>query len=550
MSLFIINILVTNITYILTGKLFLKKINYNNQINSIESGIIGIIIISFLALSINFFFSLNEYINFFVTIIIIFLSIINKIHFKKIDVIFYIIIFIITLSLLLFTNEYRPDAGLYHLPYTQILNENKILIGISNLHFRFGHISIIQYLSAFNINFLTGREGIIIPLASITSFVYLYFIYDLYKLVKRKENISIGKLFSLIIVLYISYKINRYGEYGNDAPAHLMLFFVVSYFLYNSNTGYKSFYLLTLISTFIFANKVFLGLCFILPLYLLIKRKSFFLKIFISVPSIFFALWFLKNILITGCLLYPIKNSCLKNLEWTDINRTEIVQVESEAWSKAWPENKNKNLSHKEFIKNFNWIDAWSDKHLKYILKVVVPYIFVLVMIFLYMGFSSKNKKGERLNINNYKEKRILYFFSSIGLILFFLKFPIYRYGYSYIIIFLFLIFLSLFKSLDKNKIIKCSKFVIIFSIITMSGKQITRISENYNKRNFFPDHVFINSSNFDRKYDKRYLSENLSLYYSSEECFYGLAPCTNYRTDFEKIKYNTKYKYIILYKD
>ena len=201
MSLFIINILVTNITYILTGKLFLKKINYNNQINSIESGIIGIIIISFLALSINFFFSLNEYINFFVTIIIIFLSIINKIHFKKIDVIFYIIIFIITLSLLLFTNEYRPDAGLYHLPYTQILNENKILIGISNLHFRFGHISIIQYLSAFNINFLTGREGIIIPLASITSFVYLYFIYDLYKLVKRKENISIGKLFSLIIVL-------------------------------------------------------------------------------------------------------------------------------------------------------------------------------------------------------------------------------------------------------------------------------------------------------------------------------------------------------------
>ena len=55
MSLFIINILVTNLIYISTGKLFLKKIN-NNQTNSIESGIIGIIIISFLALSINFFF--------------------------------------------------------------------------------------------------------------------------------------------------------------------------------------------------------------------------------------------------------------------------------------------------------------------------------------------------------------------------------------------------------------------------------------------------------------------------------------------------------------
>ncbi len=549
MSLFIINILVTNLIYISTGKLFLKKIN-NNQTNSIESGIIGIIIISFLALSINFFFSLNEYVNLFVTIIIIVLSVINKIHFKKIDIIFYIVISIITLSLLLYTNEYRPDAGLYHLPYTQILNENKIIIGISNLHFRFGHISIMQYLSAFNINFLTGKEGIFVPLASLASFIYLYFIYDLYKLIKRKENISIGKLFSLVIVLYISYKINRYGEYGNDAPAHLSLFFIVSYFLYNSHIEYRSFYLLTLISTFIFANKVFLGLCFILPLYLMIKKKGFFLKIFISAPSIFFILWILKNILITGCLLYPIKNSCLKNLEWTDLNRTEIVQVESEAWSKAWPENKNKNLNHEEFIKNFNWIEAWSDKHLKYIFKVLIPYICILVLIFSYMSFGSKNIKGERLNINSFKEKKILYFLSSIGLVLFFLKFPIYRYGYSYIIIFLFLIFLSLFKNFDKNKIIKCSKFVIITSIITISVKQIVRISETYDKRNFFPNHVFISDSNFDKKYDKRDILKNFTLYYSNEECFYGLAPCTNFRSDFEKIKYNIKYKYIILYKD
>mgnify|MGYP007000308277 CR=1 len=63
--------------------------------------------------------------------------------------------FILTASLLsfmiiLYDNEYRPDAGLYHLPYTQILNEQNISIGLTNIHTRFGHISIIQYLSAFN----------------------------------------------------------------------------------------------------------------------------------------------------------------------------------------------------------------------------------------------------------------------------------------------------------------------------------------------------------------------------------------------------------------
>ena len=40
---------------------------------------------------------------------------------------------------------FRPDAGLYHLPFTKILNEEKLILGLSNLHFRFGHTSILQY---------------------------------------------------------------------------------------------------------------------------------------------------------------------------------------------------------------------------------------------------------------------------------------------------------------------------------------------------------------------------------------------------------------------
>ena len=54
---------------------------------------------------------------------------------------------LITLLLILYSNINRPDAGLYHLPYNAILNENKILIGIYNINFRFAHSSIIQYLS-------------------------------------------------------------------------------------------------------------------------------------------------------------------------------------------------------------------------------------------------------------------------------------------------------------------------------------------------------------------------------------------------------------------
>ena len=73
-----------------------------------------------------------------------------KLKLKKIDYLFILIASILSFIIILYDNEYRPDAGLYHLPYTQILNEQNVPIGLTNLHSRFGHISIIQYLSAFN----------------------------------------------------------------------------------------------------------------------------------------------------------------------------------------------------------------------------------------------------------------------------------------------------------------------------------------------------------------------------------------------------------------
>ena len=57
---------------------------------------------------------------------------------------------IIVFLLLAKSNIYRPDAILYHLPYaTGILNSEKIIFGLSNLHFRFAHVSIIQYFFCF-----------------------------------------------------------------------------------------------------------------------------------------------------------------------------------------------------------------------------------------------------------------------------------------------------------------------------------------------------------------------------------------------------------------
>ena len=146
-SLLLSNIFIFTIAYSLT-----KRINYPfiyEKNNFAEVALLGVTFVCIIGLILNFFIPLSKFFN---TLLIIFFLIIylayclkeNKIIQCKYLLFASIISFLIICS----NNIYRPDAGLYHLPFISILNENKILIGLSNLHFRFGHISIIQYGSA------------------------------------------------------------------------------------------------------------------------------------------------------------------------------------------------------------------------------------------------------------------------------------------------------------------------------------------------------------------------------------------------------------------
>ena len=75
----------------------------------------------------------------------------------------------------------RPDAGLYHFPFINILNDKQLIVGLSNLHFRYGHVSIIQYISAVYNNYLFTDNGVLVPPAIILFSLLGYFIFETFK---------------------------------------------------------------------------------------------------------------------------------------------------------------------------------------------------------------------------------------------------------------------------------------------------------------------------------------------------------------------------------
>jgi hypothetical protein len=529
----------TNFFYFCLGSIFFFK---NKNIDNLVfyKTIIGIIIASFIALLLNFFIPLNRTVNtsiFFFVILIFFLK--NKLNIKKEEIFFLIISSLICFFLIILSNVNRPDAGLYHLPYISILNEYKIIFGLNNLHARFGHVSIIQYLCALNNNFFFKDNGIIVPLASVVSFYYLYFTNEVLKIYKKKIKIDVASIFSLATLIYIAFKIIGYDNFGNDAIAHLSVFYLITQVLKNENKNINIKFLI-LVSVFVFLNKSTMIFIFIIPTLIIIDKYKFdYKKIFSltkSFPTIFLALWLIKNIIVSGCAIYPVTFTCIPSLPWLNINSVNIFSIQSEAWAKAWPENQNPNLTMELFINNFNWVHAWTQINLIYILKIIIPYCVVLILLLLFLKISIKNFYDKFNLIKITKFYWLTFFVSFLGTLYFFFKFPLYRYGYSYLVSLIILIFIFFLNDkILKTRTVYACKFIFLASLIIFFGKQSLRIINNYQLNYFNKPWPRIYSFNDNSKInsEKRIIDNNFLYYYSKNgECMFSSPPCTNYEVD------------------
>ena len=177
---------------------------------------------------------------------------------------------------------------------------------------------------------------------------------------------------------------NRYSEYGNDAPSHFLFFFLISEMLSLNKTKVKSIANGLVLIPFIIFNKITLLLSIFIS-FILLKNTS--LKEILKLKRVYFIIifgifWILKNIIVSGCILYPVKSLCNSSLFWTDIKVVESVSSENEVWTKGWPDyirsindNDKQKVSKETYLKDLFWFPYWSQNHLKKILSILLPYL-------------------------------------------------------------------------------------------------------------------------------------------------------------------------------
>jgi len=518
------------------------NLNLNLKTNFFQSGLYGVIFISFLALFINFFFELSKNINTAIfSFFFIYLFLIQKKFLKKILIIS-ISVAVICSLLLIFETTYRPDAGLYHLPYTNILNNEQIIIGLSNIHFRYGHTSIIQYLSAINNNWIFNDKGIVIPLSIIFSYFLLYLIQE----IKNEKN-KIIIYFNFIIIAFLCLKLNRYSDFGNDAPAHIFYFFLTSIALKNFEKFNKENMgeVLT-VGAYIVFNKITLFLGSFLPFIILFFKKD--LKLFNPKIIFFLALFtvsfFIKNILVSGCLAFPIEKTCLTKVFWYDLNsnrgsNAKLTMLENEAWTKGWSDQKENHKNFENYLSNLDWIELWSKNHGKRTLNKLIPFLLLLIIIssIIFRLGINKNNTYSQNNISLYKKIFFVFLIINIsGSIMWFFKFPVFRYGSSYLVstiaIFLTLICWNKIQLIDLLKLKRILGYFITFLLIILVSKNSIRIIKNYGQiysGSPWPRIYSENKHNKKRQNKPIYKNNEIAFYQSIEGlCYYNTAPCTH----------------------
>ena len=522
---------IISLSLIASGKIFNNIFLKSKSENIFEIIIFGIILNSFLALLINFIFSLNKTLNLiFIIFPILYYFLFIKNNYKK-ELFITFIISLISVLLVSLENTNRPDAGLYHLPFINILNESNLIVGISNLHFRYGHISILQYLSAIYNNSFFGSNGILIPPVIVFLSLSGYLLHN----TTDRENDKFIKYISFIYLSYCLINMNRYSSWGNDDFASILFFIclIESYRLY-LNYNSNSFSKLVLFCSFAFLIKSTFIIAILIPIFILFKfLKNFKLNyIFNSLNyfTFFFILfWLFKNFLNSSCILFPLEFTCFQSFDWSlKIDAINNISLITEAWAKDFPNYKNEsNITYKEYISNFIWIKTWLNNHFIVILKnilLLVPLSLLGIVFF-------------ELNLNTAQKKFINHFFLILVILtlIWFYKFPLLRFGEG-ILVSLILFLLINFKKLKFN-IIKINniKFIIllifIFGVITKNG---VRIYNNYNYK--YLDYPWPKKNSYTKENNLiDYIAvkkDNEIIYYETkidtDLCMYGKGPCAS----------------------
>ena len=504
-----------------------------------EIGFVGLVGIFFLILYsyLTHFFISHGYLH---NIIFIFVGLSSiyyfrsKILLKRNFILLFSIFSIIFLAFIIFKTH--DDFGYYHFPYSLYLNKFSMIIGIGPLNHGFRTPSSIFYLNS--LFYLPYLEYYLYHMGAILilGFSNIVLISNIKKYLDRKENNNFFFL-NLIAFVFINVFFYRIAEHGTDRSAQILIFLFFIYIL-SLRGNYEKYdiifpKLIILISIIISLKSFYiLYFIFIIPFiyYIIRDDKAYLIRKTIKSPIFYLSVLMGVCVILvyffnTGCLLYPVQQTCISGVEW-GIPKSEVSALNThyQWWSKAGGGPGYRHELEKDlYIQNFNWLSNWIDKYFFNKMSDFLLGLLLILVIFIFT-FKTKNKNSD---FNNFKNNLFYYSLLILLLLEWFFNHPSLRYG-GYIL-FSLIFFVPLCHFLSKYEISKnfnTKVFIIIFIVISIFvSRNIDRIiyENNFYKATFKQNMFFFTDKKHFRIDNK--LNELSKIY---NNCNQNIDKCAN----------------------
>ncbi|MFA4795456.1 LIC_10190 family membrane protein [Leptospira kirschneri] len=447
------------------------------------------------------------------------------------------IVFIITfpflLSALIFSLNppFAYDSGLYHIQSIKWIQEYSVVPGLANLHGRFGFNP-----NIFTIFALTSLKEIFKQeIFSVNFIIYstlvLHFINRIYKILKQEGFTNSFLLNSIVLFLIL----DQFMSLSSPTP-DLISIVLPLYILTNlpknenhSELNLENYFASIILSVYTISVKLSTVPLCILILLLMIRYKFDRKKLSIVISIMFLILlpWLIRNVILSGYLIYPFPAIDIFNFDW----KAPLNAVVSEKLSiTGWARNPGEGYKEAAQMKFWEWFPIWWSSISKLNRLFIIISFLSPIFIFIYSLF-----KKVKIDFQTFA----VLFTSWMGAIFWILLAPDIRFGKAFLGISAIspLFYFNFRINFFPIKISKTSKQVIlVFIFIVISVFLINR--RTYNR---FKSFIRENSALFVRPKKieipqnlefKKIQMNHLEVFIPAEgdRCYDYKIPCMPYR--------------------
>jgi len=297
--------------------------------NFIEKALIGLVVINAISTIISLFFPIGAYALAITILLCAGLVLFIKgellrlfsILEQKRTIILLALPFIAVAFLIALNQPYKYDSGLYHVQTIKWIEAYPVVPGLANLHGRLGFNPNSFTLFALTSLFTVFGQEIFSVNFVVFAMLTIYFINKLSTIFKTNYFSNIFLLFQILFITLIF----LFDDLSSPTPDFLSIAIPIFVFARlieieqrQSQAGIKTFIPIIILCCYVFTVKLATLPLLLMVILLLVKYKpgAKNIVLLLSASAIILVPWLVRNVILTGWLVYPLPSVNLFSFDW------------------------------------------------------------------------------------------------------------------------------------------------------------------------------------------------------------------------------------------